>query len=439
MSVELMTVLLFGALLVFLALGLPLVFSLGGVAVVFIIFLMGPQKGFFLIYYNFLAETSGFLVIAIPLFIFMAYMLERSGVAESLYIMMHSWIGRLRGALAMGTVIISTMMAAMVGLSSAGTVTMGVVSLPSMLKRGYNKNIAIGSVAAGGTLGILIPPSVPLLVYAMHTGASVGKLWIGGIIPGLLLALLFILYIGIRCHFQPHLGPQLPPDERANWREKFNSLRSGILPLLIIVLVLGSIFMGVATPTEAAAVGAAASILCAAIYRRLTWQNFKEVNYRTLRLSCMIFWIIAAVASFRVVYTITGAAEFIEGILMMMPFGRWGVIIVIQLILLILGCFLDVWGIIMITLPVFAPVVASLGFNLVWFGILFVINMEMGYLTPPVGLNIFYMKVVAPEGVTIGDIYRSVVPFVLLQGLALVLIMVFPQLVLWLPKLILKF
>jgi len=439
MSVGLLTGLLFGALLVFLALGLPLVFSLGGIAVVFLFFLMGPQKGFFIIYYSFLGESSGFLVIAIPLFIFMAYMLERSGVAENLYVMMHRWLGRLRGALAMGTVLISTMMAAMVGLSSAATVTMGVVSLPSMLKRGYNKHIAIGSVAAGGTLGILIPPSVPLLVYAMHTGASIGKLWIGGIIPGLLLSLLFIIYIGTRCHLQPHLGPQLTPDERANWREKFSSLRSGILPLLIIILVLGSISMGVATPTEAASIGAVGSILCAAIHRRLTWQNFKEVNYRTLRLSCMIFWIIAAAASFRVVYTITGAAEFFEGILMMMPFGRWGVLIIIQLILLFLGCFLDVWGIIMITLPVFGPVIESLGFNLVWFGILFVINMEMGYLTPPVGLNIFYMKVVAPEGVTIGDIYRSVVPFVLLQGLTLVLIMIFPQLVLWLPSRILKF
>jgi tripartite ATP-independent transporter DctM subunit len=439
MSVGLLTGLLFGALLVFLALGLPLVFCLGGIATVFLFFLMGPQRGSFIIYYSLLGESSGFLVIAIPLFIFMAYMLERSGVAESLYVMMHSWIGRLRGALAMGTVIISTMMAAMVGLSSAATVTMGVVSLPSMLKRGYNKHIAIGSVAAGGTLGILIPPSVPLIVYAMYTGASIGKLWIGGIIPGLLLALMFIIYIGTRCHLQPHLGPQLPPDERAGWGEKFTSLRSGILPLLIIILVLGSIFMGVATPTEAAAVGAVASILCAAIYRKLTWQSFKEVNYRTLRLSCMIFWIIAAAASFRVVYTITGAREFFEGALMIAPFGRWGVLITIQLILLVLGCFLDVWGIIMIAIPVFGPVIESLGFNLVWFGILFVINMEMGYLTPPVGLNIFYMKVVAPEGVTIGDIYRSVVPFVLLQGVALVLIMIFPQLVLWLPSRILKF
>jgi tripartite ATP-independent transporter DctM subunit len=273
----------------------------------------------------------------------------------------------------------------------------------------------------------------------MYTGASIGKLWVGGIIPGLLLALMFIIYIATRCNLQPHLGPQLSPDERANWEEKFVSLWAGILPLLLIILVLGSMFMGVATPTEAAAVGAVGSILCAAIYRKLTWQNFKEVNYRTIRLSCMIFWIIAAAAAFRVVYTISGATEFFESILLMVPFGRWGILITIQLILLVLGCFLDVWGIMMIALPIFGPVIESLGFNLVWFGVLFVINMEMGYLTPPVGLNIFYMKVVAPEGVTMGDIYRSVIPFVSLQGLALILIMIFPQLVLWLPSVILKF
>ncbi|MBA7710948.1 C4-dicarboxylate TRAP transporter large permease protein DctM [subsurface metagenome] len=438
MSVELLTGLLFGALLLFLVLGLPLVFCLGGVAIVFLYFLRSPQCASFLIYCNLTSEATSFLLTAIPLFIFMANMLERSGVAEDLYAMMYRWIGRLRGGLAIGTVLISTVIAAMVGLSSAATVTMGIAALPSMLKRGYSKHIAIGAITAGGTLGILIPPSVIMITYAMMAQVSLGRLWVGGILPGLLLSLIFIVYIGVRCHFQPELGPSLPPEERASWREKLISLRAVILPIFLVVLVLGSILMGIATPTEAAAVGAGGSILCAAIYRRLSWQNFKEVNYRTLKLACMIIWILAAATSFRTVYALLEAVEFFKSMLLMVPFGRWGVIIVIQLILLVLGCFLDPWGIVMIAIPVFSPVVEALGFDLIWFGILFVVNMEMGYLTPPVGLNIFYMKGVAPEGITIGDIYRSVVPFVLLQGLALVLIMIFPQLVLWLPSLVFK-
>jgi len=438
MSIELLVGLLFGILLVFLALGLPLVFCLGGIAVVALFFLMGPRAATFMVYWKLINEVSSFLFTAIPLFIFMANILERSGVAEALYEMMHHWLGHLRGGLAMGTVLISTVMAAMVGLSSASVVTMGVVALPSMLKRGYSKHIAIGAIVAGGTLGILIPPSVPMLVYASTANASVGRLWIGGFIPGLLLSLMFIVYIGIRCHLQPHLAPQLPPEERASWKEKFISLRSIILPLLLIILVLGSICMGIATPSEAGAVGAGGSILCAVIHRRLTWQNFKEVNYRTIRLTCMIFWILAAASSFRSVFAIVGATEFFKSILVMVPLGRWGVLITIQLILLVLGCFLDIWGILMIAIPVFGPVVEYLGFDLVWFGILFVVNMEMGYLTPPVGLNIFYMKGVAPEGVTMVDIYRSVAPFVLIQGLGLALIMIFPQLVMWLPSLVFK-
>ncbi len=438
MSVEIITGLMFGSLLVFLALGLPLTFCLGGIAVALLCFLMGPNNASFIVYCNLTDKVGSFLFTAIPMFIFMANMLQRSGIAEDLYVMMHHWIGRLSGGLAIGTVLISTIMAAMVGLSSAATVTMGVDALPSMLKRGYSKHIAIGAITAGGTLGILIPPSVIMITYALATGASVGRLWIGGIFPGLLLSLIFIIYIAVRCHLQPQLGPALPPEERPIWKEKFISLKSVILPILLVILVLGSVFVGIATPTEAAAVGAAGSIICAAIHRRLSWQNFKEANYRTLRLTCMIFWILAAATSFRTIYSLVGATELFKSILLLMPFGRWGVIIVIQLILLALGCFLDPWGIVMIAIPVFSPIVESLGFNLIWFGILFVINMEMGYLTPPVGLNIFYMKGVAPEGVTMGDIYRSVAPFVLLQGLALALVMIFPQLVLWLPSVIFK-
>jgi tripartite ATP-independent transporter DctM subunit len=433
MNTAMFTVLLFGSLLLLLALGLPLTFALGGIAVIALIIALGPQAASWIVFANFTSQVRSFIYMSIPMFIFMANMLERSGIAEDMYVMMYRWLGRLKGGLAMGTVIISTIMAAMVGLSSAATVTMGVTALPSMLKRKYSKHIAIGSVAAGGTLGILIPPSVIMITYAMTAEVSVGRLWVGGIFPGLILSTIFLLYIGIRCYLQPHMGPGLAPEERSTWKEKIISLRSVILPIALVVLVLGSIFMGFATPTEAAAVGAAGSILCAAIYRKLTWGNFKEVSIRTLRLTTMIFWILAAAVSFRMIYSFVGARTFLEDLLLMIPFGKWGIMIVIQLILLVLGCLLDPWGIVMIAIPVFAPVVKSLGFDLMWFGILFVINMEMGYLTPPVGLNLFYMKGVVPEGVTTGDIYRAVMPFVLLEGLALVIIMLFPQLVLWLP------
>jgi len=436
-SPEFFTVFMFASLFMLLILGLPLVFALGGLAAVLILLVWGPHATI-IIYWNMTHKASSFLLIAIPLFIFMANMLQHSGIAQDLYNMMYRWIGHLGGGLAMGTVIICTLVAAMVGLSSAAMVTMGITALPAMLDRGYSKNIAIGSIAAGGTLGILIPPSVIMIVYSMMARTSVGKLWLGGILSGLLLSFLFIAYIGTRCFLQPEMGPPLPPEERAGLKEKISSLRAVALPLVLVVLVLGSIFFGIATPTEAAAVGAAGSILSAAIHRKLTWQNLKKTNYDTIRLTCMIFWILIAGESFRALYSYVAAAEFLKDTLLILPLGRWGVLIVIQILLLFLGCFLDPWGILTIALPVFIPVIESLGFNLTWFGILFVINMEMGYLTPPVGLNVFYMKGIVPEGTTMMDIYSSVFPFILVQGVAIALIMIFPQIVLWLPGLIIK-
>jgi tripartite ATP-independent transporter DctM subunit len=377
----------------------------------------------------------------------MAGMLERSGVAEDLYRGIQLWMGGLAGGLAIGTVVISTVFAAMVGLSSAAVLTIGIIALPAMLRRGYHKLIALGSISAGGALGILIPPSIVMVVYATEGGVvspdspgvvSVGRLFLAGIIPGLLLAALFIVYIGLRCYFQPAMGPPLQTDARPSGREKFNSLKSLILPVLLVVMVLGSVLGGITTPSEAAAVGAAGAILSAAIYRRLTWQNFKEASYMTLKLTSMIMWILLAGRCFRALYFASGAAQLLRDTLTTLPFGAWGIIIAMQVILLVLGCLLDPFAITILALHIFVPIVSSLGFNLVWFGILFIVNMEMAYLTPPVGLNIFYMKGIVPEGTTMGDIYRSVVPFVLIQALVLVLIMVFPQLALWLPGQLIK-
>jgi len=435
MSIELITVLLFGALILFLALGLPLAFVLGGVGVVGSYLLWG-DRGLYLITTQAYASMGKFTLLAIPLFIFMSMILERAGVADDLYTLMHRWMGPVPGGLAIGTVIICTIFAAMAGISGAATVSMGIIALPAMLSRGYDKTIAMGCISGGGALGILIPPSVPMILYATLTGVSIGGLFAGGILPGLLLAALFIIYIGVRCHFQPNLGPPLPVEERVSWREKMISLRAVLLPIMIIIMVLGSIYVGVCTATEASALGCVGAIISAAVYRKLNWTLIKESCFRTAALTALIIWILIGAYGFTAVYTGTGAHVLMEHIMMSIPGGRWAILITMQMIFFILGCILDPVGIIMICTPVFVPVITNLGFDPLWFGVLFIMNMEMGYLTPPFGFNLFYMKAIVPPDITMGDIYRSIVPFVILQGIGLAIVIIFPVIALWLPKLI---
>ncbi len=437
MSPELATLILFGSLILFLVLGLPLAFTLGGVGVIGILLLWGPD-GLMVAASQLYAAMGKFTLLAVPLFIFMAMLLERAGVADDLYTMMHRWMGGLRGGLAMGTVGICTVFAAMSGISGAATSSMGVIALPEMLKRKYDKQIAIGCIAAGGALGILIPPSVIMILYGVYTGESIGAMFMGGVFPGLLLSALFIAYIGVRCWVQKNLGPPLSPEERVGWKEKLISLRSVALPIVIVLMVLGSIYFGVCTPSEAAAMGVLGGVLSAAVYRRLNWSLIKEACYRTAGLTGMIIWILAGAYCFTSLYTATGISDLLKNLLLEIPGGRYAVLVTIQLIFLILGCFLDPVGIIMITTPVFIPVIKALGFGTLWFAILFVVNMEMAYLTPPFGFNLFYMRAVAPPGTTMGDIYRSIFPFVLLQMLGLALIIIFPQIALWLPQTMVK-
>jgi tripartite ATP-independent transporter DctM subunit len=435
MSIELITLLLFGALILFLALGLPLSFVLGGVGVVGCYFLWG-SKGLFVAAAQAYGAMGKFTLLAIPLFILMAMVLERAGVADDLYTMMHRWMGPVRGGLAIGTVIICAIFAAMSGISATATVSMGLIALPAMIKRGYDKILAMGVISGGGALGILIPPSVPMILYATLTGESIGGLFAGGVFPGLLLALIFILYIGIRCFFQPRMGPALPREERATWQEKFVSLKAVALPVVIIIMVLGSIYAGVCTATEAAALGCLGAGISAGVYRKLNWALLKESCHRTASLTAMIIWILIGAYCFTSVYTGTGAHELMEHLLLSIPGGRYAILITIQMVFFILGCILDPAGIIMICTPVFVPVIKSLGFDPLWFGVLFIMNMEMGYLTPPFGFNLFYMKAIAPAGVTMTDIYRSVVPFVALQGLGLAIVIIFPEIALWFPRML---
>ena len=427
-----LTLVLFGSMFLLLALGLPLTFVIGSIGALATFFLWGPNALYNVATRAF-ASTMDFVLLAIPLFILMASILQRSGIADALYDTIHKWFGGLNGGLAAGTVVIAAMFAAMSGVAAAATVSLGLIALPAMLKRKYNKVMVTGAIQAGGALGILIPPSVEMIVFALFAKQSVGKMFMGGVFPGLLLASFFIIYILVRCYLRPSLGPALAKEERATWRKKFSSLRQVILPVLVILGVLGSIYMGIATPTESAAVGVLGALISAAVYGTFNWPMLKESAFTTLRVSTMIMWILFGSYAFSSVYIALGASEVVKQGLSLMPGGRWGILIGMQLSFFILGTILDTFGIIMITAPLYLPIVAELGFDPVWFGILYVMNVEMAFLTPPYGICLFYMKSVAPKEVTMLDIYRSIIPFVALQAIGLITVMIFPQIALWLP------
>lgn len=433
MSIEMLTLLFFGTLLLFVFLGVPLTFVLGGVSVVFLYFTWGADA-FYMVASQIWGTMESSTLVAIPLFVFMAMVLERTGVAKDLYRMMHLWWGGLRGGLAIGTLGICALFAAMCGISGAAVVAMGTIALPSMLERGYDKKLALGVINTGGGWGILIPPSILMILYSLITGVSVGQMFAAGVLPGVLLMVLTVLYIVVRCAFQPNLAPALPKEERGNMAEKIRALRAVILPILIVVMVLGSIIKGITTPTEAAAVGVLGSLLSAIVYRKLTWGLMREASLRTFKLTGMIMWILFAAHAFSAAYQSMGAQALIEGLMTSIPGGPWAIIISMMVIVFLLAMVLDPVGIMLITLPVFMPIVQSLGFDPIWFGILFVINMEIGYMTPPFGFNLFYLKGVAPPDVSMRDIYSSVIPFVLVEIVGLALIMIFPEIATYLPK-----
>lgn len=434
MSIEVITILLFGSMIVMLLTGFPLAFGLGSIGLGFTLWLWNADALYMVTQRAWCLMTEEFILLAIPLFIFMAMVLQHSGIADDLYEMMYRWFGPLRGGLAIGTVLICTVFAAMSGVSAAATVTMGVIALPSMLRRNYDKQISLGCIQAGGALGILIPPSTDMIIWCLFAEQSVGRMFMGGVFPGILLSSLFIIYIAIRCLIQKKMGPSIPPEERSTFREKIASLRAVILPLLIVVMVLGSIYLGVATPTEAAAMGAIGALISAIVYRRFSWQLLREATYGTVKLSGMIMWIILGALVFVSVYNAVGAADLIRSIFVALPGGKWGMLAGMQVTYFILGCFITTTAIILLTVPVFIPAIVAAGFDPLWFGILFVIQMEMALLTPPFGYNLFYMKSVVPKGITMGDIYRSVWPFVLLQLVGLMIVIIFPRIATWLPN-----
>lgn len=437
MSIEMISVLLFGSMLLLLASGLPVAFVLGGLAVVFTGVFWGPESLFIILARTFSMMSTTTLVAA-PLFVLMAVVLERSGVAEDLYEMMYRWSGGIKGGLAVGTVLACTLIAAMSGIASTGVVMMGVMALPAMLKRGYDKRIATGCILAGGVLGPLIPPSIALVLYGTMAQVSIGALFAGGMAAGMLCSLLIVGYILIRCYLNPKLGPAIPVEERADWEAKISSLKGVVLPLLLITAVLGSIYTGIATPTEAAAVGALGAFVCSAIHRRLTWDLVKSVAYTTIQVQGFMMWILFAAQGFAAVYMGLGASRMVVNLVQTYQVGWWTMLIGIQVVWFLLGCVIDAWSILMITLPIILPLLPLYGFDPLWLGVLYAVNTQTGYLTPPFGTMLFMMKGIAPKEVTMTDIYHSIVPFVVTQLFCLALCIAFPKLVTWLPDLLFK-
>jgi tripartite ATP-independent transporter DctM subunit len=434
MTVVTLSLLLVALFIAILLAGLPLAFATGAVAVVFAYLLFG-EPGLTLIISRIFTLMGNYVLVSVPLFIFMACILERAGVAEAIFHAVHVWAGRIRGGLAVAVIISCALMAAMVGVIGAEIVTMGVVALPAMLKRGYHKNLALGSICAGGGFATLIPPSVVFILYGLTAGVSVGQLYMAGVGPGLLLSGLYIAYILARCAWQPEIAPLPSKEELAmSIGEKLALLRELILPSLIAFGVLGSLYLGLATPTEAAGVGVVGAMGAAAVNRRLTWKALAGAVADTTRVTAMLYWLFFGSSALIGVYTLAGGTKLVQDVMAGLPVGPIGVIVIIQIIWIILGCFIDWIGILLLTAPIFVPVASALGFDLVWLGAMFCLNMQISYISPPFGPAAFYLKGVAPDDVTLSQIFESVWPYLGLQVLALTLVLIFPQIALWLPS-----
>lgn len=414
--------------------GAPLAFVLGAIAFLSTMVAWGPSALVVSVLNTYETMTSEALM-AIPLYVLMASILQKSAIIEDLYTAMEKWFGGLRGGLAVGTVVICTIMAAMTGVVGAAVAAMGILALPSMLARGYDAPLSLGAICAGGTLGILIPPSVVTIVYAITAQISIGKMFVAGVIPGLMLALSFCLYILLRSWLQPSLAPVPEGLERISTREKLVAVKSLILPFLVIASVLGSIYLGLATPTEAAALGVLGALVSAIVSGRFRFQSLSEAATDTLKVTAMILWITIGARAFISVFVATGGADSILTFVEDIESSRWIILFAMLGVLIFLGLFLDEIGIILLCVPVFLPIVKTLGFDPLWFGVLFMITAQMAYITPPFGYTLFYLKGVLPPEIGIGQVYRGVLPFFFLQFIVLGLFIMFPDIVTWLPNL----
>ena len=437
MSPEAITLLMFGLLLVAVLLGYPMAYALAGIAMVVSLMFFPAERTFAVFYGRIFGIVTNYVLLAAPLFIFMGLMLEKTGISDKLFDAIYLWTGGVRGGLAIATVLIGALLAACVGIIGASVIMLGLIALPSMLNHGYNKELACGAVCAGGTLGILIPPSVMLVVYGPTASIGVGKLFMAAFLPGFMLAGLYILYIAIASFIKPSLAPAVSKEERdVPFMQKFTALTVSLAPPLFLILaVLGTIFFGIAPPTEAAAIGAVAATLLAVAYRKFSFQAFKDVTYHSLRITCMVMIIAMCAAMFTSTFLALGCGDVIMNAIVGIPMGRWASFAIVMFIVFILGMFIDWIGIIFIMVPIVTPIGDALGFDTLWFAMMIIVNLQMSFLTPPFAYALFYLRgICKPEwGVDTGHIVRGVIPFVLLIVLGLVLCIIFPEIILWLP------
>lgn len=441
-SPEIATLMMFGLLLVGVLLGYPLAFVVGGIGIVTGILLFGISISLELIYQRMYSLLNNYVLLAVPGFIFMGNMMGYSGITEKMFSSLYTWLGGLRGGLAIVTILVGTILAATVGIIGASVTALTIIALPAMIKRGYNKALASGAVCAGGTLGILIPPSVMLVVYGPMATLSVGKLFFGAFFPGFMLSALYLIYVAVRSHLEPDLAPAVPLEERAVpfLKKTIDLVTSLVPPSILVVAVLGAIFFGVASPTEAAAVGALATILLVVAYRKFSFTALKETALETMKISGMILLIGAMSFAFVGIFVRAGGGDVVKEFILTAPGGRWGIFAIIMFIIFILGFVLDWLGILFILVPVITPAAAELGFDPIWFALMVCVNLQTSFMTPPFAYAIFYLKgAAAPElGITVGDIIRGVMPFVFLILAGLALLIAFPEIILWLPAKMIK-
>ncbi|MBQ0752111.1 MAG: TRAP transporter large permease subunit [Roseovarius sp.] len=438
MPYEMIALFMFATMMVMLFTGQRVFGAIGFVAVLAALLLWGDRGGFDIAFASAIKLMNWYPLLTLPMFIFMGYVMSESRIADDLYKMFHVWMGPVRGGLAIGTIGLMVLVSAMNGLSVAGMAIGATIALPELLRRGYDKIMVTGVIQAGSSLGILVPPSVVLVLYAMIARQPVGQLWLAGIMPGLLMAGLFVIYIYVRCRLQPHLGPVLPPEERTMpLRDKLRLLRAGLLPLFIFAAMMVPFVNGWTSLVESSAIGAMTAFMAAVLKGRMTKTVFETSVRMTLGISCMFMWIILAALAFGAVFDGLGAVKAIESLFTQkLGLDPWVILILMQLSFIIMGTFLDDTAMLVIVAPLYVPLVGALGFDLIWYGVLYTITTQIAYMTPPFGYNLFLMRAMAPPEITIRDIYRSILPFVLVMMLALALVIIFPQIALWLPQLV---
>jgi tripartite ATP-independent transporter DctM subunit len=429
--------LMFGTMLVLMLTGQRMFGVIGFVAVVAALWLWGERGGHDLAFSQAFKVMGWFPLITLPMFVFMGYVLSESRLADDLYRMFHVWFGPVPGGLAIGTILLMVLISAMNGLSVAGMAIGATIALPELLKRSYDKRMVTGVIQAGSSLGILIPPSVVMVLYAMIARQPVSQLWMAGILPGLMMAGIFMAYIWLRCRITPSLGPVIAHDELAavSRAEKYRLLLAGLLPLAIFAVMMVPFVTGYTRLVESSVIGAVAAVAAAVLKRRMTWAVLEACTVRTLAISCMFLWIILAALAFGAVFDGLRAVDFVRALFVEdLGLNRWYILILMQLSFIVMGMFLDDTAMLVIVAPLYVPIVGMLEFDLIWYGVLYTITCQIAYMTPPFGYNLFLMRAMAPPEVSLADIYRSIAPFVALMVLGLGLIMAFPQIALWLPQ-----